>query len=90
MNKIEIATPTDRFVQQLMETIASYDNSMRSDIVSRAMCRKAEQGYSPFRPPLGYIKTEVSGLYKKDNTASTLSRYFKDTLEGRMTVPELR
>ncbi len=83
-------TPTELFMQEIMGQAYMMNNVRHTEIVKESMKRRAEAGYSMQRPPLGYEKSLTSGLYVKNNTASALGCYFKQTLRGEMSVVDLR
>lgn len=83
-------TPTEVFMQGIMSQAYMFDNVHRTEMVKKSMKRQAEAGYAMQRPPLGYERSLTSGLYTKNNTASALGCYFKQTLKGEMSVADLR
>jgi site-specific DNA recombinase len=78
---------------EFMEVLNMYleqNNRERTNMVKNRMERRVSMGFSVHRPPVGYRRTSTPGLYEKDNTASALYWYFKNTLSGDMSIKELR
>lgn len=66
------------------------ESDFRAEMISRAMARKAKQGYQLSKPPLGYSKGDIEGIYEINNDGRALQTGFQDVLSGSMTMPELR
>lgn len=70
--------------------IDSQRHAKQRELAKEGISLRLKQGYSMNRPPLGYSRGEVSGLFQINKTGESLARSFKDTLEGRISVLELR
>lgn len=83
-------SPMDEFLEAMQRSMGQLDYQQRVDMVKRRMQERAEQGFSMQRPPLGYSRSFIPGLFDKNVTADALSYYFKQTLNGEMNAYELR
>jgi|GEM_PF-1468753 len=80
----------DTYRDYFSMALAGIDSRLRSERVKSALLNRTKAGYCVVRPPLGYERSRIRGLYEKTNTAHALRMYFTDTLAGAITIQELR
>ena len=57
-------SPMAAFMDSLVLMTGQLDSSHRSDLAKQRMAERVAEGYSVTRPPLGYERTLVKGVYK--------------------------
>lgn len=83
-------TPMESFMENVLERMGKLDSKQRTEMIKRRMKMQAEAGYSMQRPPIGYETSLMPGLYVKNNTATALVYYFKQTLNDEISIIDLR
>lgn len=85
-----LQTPMEAFMENVLEEVGKLNSKQRTEMIKRRMKMQAEAGYSMQRPPLGYETSLMPGLYVKNNTATALVYYFKQTLKDEMSITDLQ
>lgn len=89
-NDARVGTPSARFLTALQQSMNESYFQQMSEMVKRRMQQKSEAGYSMQRPPLGYSAGSVKGIHQKNEVADALEFYFKQTLNGEISILALR
>lgn len=75
--------------EEILKSFLKYENESKAKIVKAAMQRKAENGYCPFRPPLGYSKTTKPGLFAINRQGRAMAELLNKYADGKITSTEL-
>lgn len=75
--------------EEMLKYFAKYENESKAKIVRQGMQRKAENGYSPFRPPLGYSKSAKAGLFVINRKGRAMAALLNKYADGTMSSTEL-
>lgn len=57
----------EKMADNLKLVLSQYMSEQKSVVVKRGMLNRAKSGYAITRPPLGYSKTKIAGLYELDS-----------------------
>lgn len=79
---------TERFMDDIQEALAREYSARQTDIVKQAMSNRCAEGYSVTRPPLGYGRTLVKGLYKPTRFGSALSTILQGLADGSVSLTD--
>lgn len=71
--------------EEILKSFSMHEYEARTKAVKKAMQRKAEQGYSQYRPPVGYKVSDVKGLYKLTRHGKYMSGLMKQFADGVIT-----
>ncbi len=85
-------SPTGRFVETLLASMAELDNSVKSERTKQGLKQRFLQGYTINAPPLGYKYQEVNGkslAVPVEPEFSLLKRCFETFATGTVSLEQL-
>jgi hypothetical protein len=93
MNKNSKPSATQILVEQMITLLSKHSSQQKSDYVKRGMLNRVESGYSVTRPPFGYSKGEIAGVYEINKQGRAvhkiLSDFASDNLDVQLTIDSL-
>lgn len=93
MNKNNKPSSTEKFTKQLETLLSDYSKDQMSITVKRGMLHRVKNGYSVTRPPFGYSKSEIAGVYKinqQDRAVhAILSDFASNNTDVQLTIDSL-
>lgn len=78
----------EQFIKDLQPVFARLCAQHQSEMVKRAMKSRLLQGYLPARPPLGYERTMVTGLFRPTRLGNGMGNILRRFAHSKLTVDE--
>lgn len=88
MEATQDKSAVELFKEHMKALCSQLDAERRSEAVRRGMKSMVLQGYSPTKPPLGYKRTTVRGLYQPNRLGNAIANILRKLAHDKITVNE--
>ena len=86
MSKQDNESATEKLIKNMSKVLSQHYSEQMSVAVKRGMLHRAKSGYAITRPPLGYSKTETSGLYELNDNGLSARQALQALANGETNV----